>query len=349
MEEEKASLEFIRELQSGGTTPKAAASAAPAACTPLPQKAKAEDTSTDGDFAFALALQMKEEAIAKLMEAEPKPPPQKKAKTKEREGTAKSPVKKKAKAVKAKNHQLPRQIPASPLRMDKGMLMEALEGTPITADMVAKSPVKKKAKAVKAKNHQLPRQIPASPLRMDKGMLMEALEGTPITADMVAKALTKMKECVTMRQRRGRKLALRQAVNIKLKDRFVDFYNALQAKRGAGKEGMDMAYHGTEVKREESIEDKGLLVPGAKSGVKHKTDKGYYGLGIYVTPRQDVAMGYGTVVFVCAVLRGRVFTCKTIQMGRKLEPGFDSHQDPSGGEWILFNAAQVLPLYAVKF
>jgi len=45
-----------------------------------------------------------------------------------------------------------------------------------------------------------------------------------------------------------------------------------------------LAFHGTTAANIESISTRGLLVPGSAAGVKHITDNGYYGKGIYLSP-----------------------------------------------------------------
>eukprot|EP00727_Mastigamoeba_balamuthi_P007669 m51a1_g3522 hypothetical protein (669) ;mRNA; r:922303-925078 len=174
--------------------------------------------------------------------------------------------------------------------------------------------------------------------------LARQLEGTPVTPEAVQGALECLCTCGDVK--------VRLAINPELKDRFVDAFFELRAARGEGKEGLSMAFHGTAKKSEKGIEQKGLLVPGGGSGVKHKTDKGYYGKGIYVTPYPSTASAYGTagIVFVCAVLRGLPYLCTKVQMGRALQHGYDSHEagpGPDGvcGEWILFSEAHVLPIY----
>ena len=49
-------------------------------------------------------------------------------------------------------------------------------------------------------------------------------------------------------------------------------------------------------------------------------------------------------LLVCAVTLGRIFHCQEQMIGGQLAPGFDSHLAPSGLEYVLFNAAQTLPV-----
>jgi hypothetical protein len=116
---------------------------------------------------------------------------------------------------------------------------------------------------------------------------------------------------------------------------------------------IDTAYHGTKPDRIQSCIDHGLLVPGSlipgtTRTVSHATDTGYFGCGIYVTPHRNYAEGYahGGSIFVCLVLRGKS-TQVDYQLGCKLTTGFDSHVNPGGCEWILFEDRQVLPIYLI--
>ena len=52
-------------------------------------------------------------------------------------------------------------------------------------------------------------------------------------------------------------------------------------------------------------------------------------------------------LLVCAVTLGRVFHCSEMMQGGRLVSGFDSHLAPSCLEYVLFNAAQVLPVMLV--
>lgn len=103
-----------------------------------------------------------------------------------------------------------------------------------------------------------------------------------------------------------------------------------------------LAFHGTASKNIPSIARKGLLVPGrgayvtacpaitcisnapAESGIRHRTDNGYYGKGIYLSPKSSLSLRSAHFVFcdisstpgisycrgtgrmlVCACLRGK--------------------------------------------
>jgi len=118
-----------------------------------------------------------------------------------------------------------------------------------------------------------------------------------------------------------------------------------------------IAYHGTANDRIHSILEKGLLVPGQNNDVTHKSDSGWWGGGIYVSPDATVSAGYSdpTSLIVCSVLMGNSYQCVGRMDGQPLMAGFDSHisaNTPDGSnalEWILFDDAQVLPCYVVSF
>ena len=71
---------------------------------------------------------------------------------------------------------------------------------------------------------------------------------------------------------------------------------------------------------------------------------------MYLSPNAGLSIGYcrgGAKLLVNAVLMGKVFKCTKLIHGQPLQAGFDSHQDPSGNEWVIFDEAQILPCYAV--
>lgn len=55
----------------------------------------------------------------------------------------------------------------------------------------------------------------------------------------------------------------------------------------------------------------GLIVPG-QFGVKHATDAGFYGRGIYLSPNPAMSISYcrgGGKLLVCSVIMGRTYKC----------------------------------------
>ncbi len=134
----------------------------------------------------------------------------------------------------------------------------------------------------------------------------------------------------------------------------VRFERKLQSMKEAGRKNDEVkpqvAYHGTSEENVNVIAETGFRLDklAANTG-----NKGYYGAGCYVSPQASYCMGYcrgGKTLLVCAVLMGKRHTLKQIQMGAPLEPGHDSHTDPTGNaEWVLFDEAQILPCFKLQF
>ena len=155
-----------------------------------------------------------------------------------------------------------------------------------------------------------------------------------------------------LRQRSGTIIRVKNVVKKDLAQAFeMQWMSFLQS---YGDKSIDakpkLAFHGTRAEKIGSITDKGLLVPGTL-GVTHATDSGWYGKGIYLSPNPDISMGYtqGGKMLVCAVLMGKIFKCPARCDGSPCKPGYDSHESPCGGEYVLFKAAQVLPCYVIEF
>ncbi|KNC46843.1 uncharacterized protein AMSG_03273 [Thecamonas trahens ATCC 50062] len=140
-----------------------------------------------------------------------------------------------------------------------------------------------------------------------------------------------------------------------LETKFEVKWNEYMAVYGADSEEARprLAFHGTRSSALASIAAKGLVVPGTEPGVKHRTDSGWYGRGVYFSPNFSVASAYASnsQVIVAAVVRGRVLSIpasdSTTYRGQPCEPGYDSHE--AGNEWIMFQAEQILPLFLLTF
>jgi len=100
-----------------------------------------------------------------------------------------------------------------------------------------------------------------------------------------------------------------------------------------------------------------MIMPGTNNSISHATcNPGYYGRGMYLSPYPDFASTYsmcsgsrGGTLFVCAVLKGRVYQCTDLMVaGAKME-GYDTHRSPDGNEHIFFQASQILPCYVIHF
>jgi len=117
-----------------------------------------------------------------------------------------------------------------------------------------------------------------------------------------------------------------------------------------------IAFHGTLPHWVGSIRQHGLIVPGQKIGdrnevLNHRTDAGWYGRGIYLSPDLGMSLSYASrflsSTFVCLVLRGRVSVVEYCEGCAKLD-GVDSHSNALGTEWVIFNSAAVLPIYLLS-
>jgi len=136
--------------------------------------------------------------------------------------------------------------------------------------------------------------------------------------------------------------------------RYETRWNALKAKRGEELARPKIAYHGTAEANITSILERGLLVPGHGEGkdVKHATDNGWWGGGIYMSPDAGLSIGYcrgGKRLLICSVLMGKPYTVTQRMDGKGLQDGHDSHIACNGSEWVIFDPAQVLPCYLISF
>ena len=52
-------------------------------------------------------------------------------------------------------------------------------------------------------------------------------------------------------------------------------------------------------------------------------------------------------MLVCKCARGRIYKCPGMMMGAPLQPGYDSHEDPSGAEWVFYSSAAILPIAVI--
>ncbi len=110
-----------------------------------------------------------------------------------------------------------------------------------------------------------------------------------------------------------------------------------------------LLFHGTsEVNMENIIKTNFLM-----SKVGSSTDMGFYGRGAYFSeyPGMSIAYSRGNpYLLICLVLVGKAFRMSTVQTGRAIEPGYDSHTSPDGcSEVVIFDPLQILPCYKVKY
>jgi hypothetical protein len=155
------------------------------------------------------------------------------------------------------------------------------------------------------------------------------------------------------RLRTTQRVTVRKVIKTQLAQRFELKWMEFITKYGKNSEEAKprLAYHGTRANLINSITERGLLVPGTAPGVRHVTDSGFWGRGIYLSPDPNLSMGYarGGKMLVCSVLMGKVYQCTRRLTGRPCQRGYDSHISPSKVEYVIFNAAQVLPCYVIDF
>eukprot|EP00656_Telonema_subtile_P055482 TRINITY_DN8601_c0_g1_i2.p1 TRINITY_DN8601_c0_g1~~TRINITY_DN8601_c0_g1_i2.p1 ORF type:complete len:446 (+),score=109.11 TRINITY_DN8601_c0_g1_i2:201-1538(+) len=107
-------------------------------------------------------------------------------------------------------------------------------------------------------------------------------------------------------------------------------------------------YHGTSAESVDAIVDNNLKVPDGHR-VRHKTDTGFYGCGIYTSPTFSHSEGYdaNNSPFVCLALPGRQSEAfYPADQGKSCHKGFDSHYSSGGGdELVFFHSDQLLPCF----
>ena len=130
---------------------------------------------------------------------------------------------------------------------------------------------------------------------------------------------------------------------------------------------IEVAFHGTRREYVPNIISRGFVKPGDvmnKIGDTLQVRSGSrWGRGIYLSPDPMFSIHYtdytlqneakrlaGRKLFVCAVLRGRPYHCTTSIFDAYMNQsdphqGYDSNTSPSEWEYVLFDSAQVLPLY----
>eukprot|EP00741_Cyanophora_paradoxa_P019127 tig00021126_g18468.t1 len=119
-------------------------------------------------------------------------------------------------------------------------------------------------------------------------------------------------------------------------------------------------FHGTRYRTLPSIVRNGLLPPGT---IESRFSVGVFGKGIYSSPLASVALGYseaqnaweasgathsahsyGQRLIVCSTLMGRPCLLTSTAYDQPVAAGFDSHISPGGREFVVFSAAQILPV-----
>ena len=122
--------------------------------------------------------------------------------------------------------------------------------------------------------------------------------------------------------------------------------------KGARATPLCVAYHGTSRANFRRIMDGNLAVPDGRT-VRHATDDGYFGRGIYTTTRHELAFAYARdgIVFACLALPGRQHRATQARdRGAALRRGYDSHlgyEADGCPQLVFFKSNQLLPVYLV--
>ena len=123
-------------------------------------------------------------------------------------------------------------------------------------------------------------------------------------------------------------------------------------RRGRRHTPLAIVYHGTSRANFRKIMDGNLAVPDGRA-VKHATDDGYFGRGIYTTTRHELAFAYAkdAIVFACLALPGKMHKAtQKNDRGRPKRPGCDSHlgyENDGCPQLVFFDSSQILPCYLV--
>ncbi|KAG2377558.1 hypothetical protein C9374_009074 [Naegleria lovaniensis] len=140
-------------------------------------------------------------------------------------------------------------------------------------------------------------------------------------------------------------------VNPEIVRNFYNYKKELAKKHNFLYESMNcyLLFHGTSETNMENILKTNFLL----SKVGSSTDMGFYGKGFYFSESPLMSISYSRgnpYLLVCLVMVGKAFHMTTVQTGRPLESGYDSHVSPDGcSEVIIFNPHQVIPMYKVKW
>jgi hypothetical protein len=183
-----------------------------------------------------------------------------------------------------------------------------------------------------------------------------------VTIAMIAKRLSE--DGVTI-------LHAELVINSRLVRKFEETQLRLKNRYGSGRAGekysaTDVVFHGTQRRYISNIITRGFVKPGDvmnENGDKLQVRCGSsFGRGIYTSPDPRYSMNYSDVadgsdqripgqkLIVCAILMGRSIIChrsESLKASSTPQGGYDSHMSPSKFEYIVFNPAQVLPLYVL--
>ncbi|KAJ7022441.1 hypothetical protein C8F04DRAFT_1138204 [Mycena alexandri] len=150
-----------------------------------------------------------------------------------------------------------------------------------------------------------------------------------------------------------------------LRKRFMQMKSHLQAKGRREHHGRrSIVFHGTPRQNVGSIVSSGFVVPGNPTRAGQGVEVRYgttWGQGIYTSPDPCYSLSYtddtrsrgptafpGQKLIVCSVLMGKrhdVYDYR--RYSPEVEEGYDSHVSPSELEYVVFEGAQVLPLFVL--
>ena len=221
----------------------------------------------------------------------------------------------------------------------------------LAAEEKRKADEKKRADAVKRKN-----AAERAAKEQRKSVDTDELASTP----------TGLAAIVTEYTRDSKKwavgLELKNAcANFDLAVKFFEKHAAMLARAPCPRSGRNkgtratplaIVYHGTSRANFRRIMDGNLAVPDGRS-VKHATDDGYFGRGIYTSTRHELAFAYAkdAIVFACLALPGKQHKAtQKHDRGKPKRAGFDSHLGYEGDgcpQLVFFDSDQLLPCYLV--
>eukprot|EP01084_Bolivina_argentea_P276555 471899_1 len=145
-------------------------------------------------------------------------------------------------------------------------------------------------------------------------------------------------------------------INIKHTLAFISKYYEMSKRLGANKCKPQICYHWTRKRNFEAIKKQSLKVPDGQK-LKHQTDVGYYGKGIYTSNDPQFAKAYGhgaNKLFVCLCINGNMYPAKyPTDKGSGLKLGYDMHYSGDnkdgemGKQWVYFDTKQLLLIYLV--
>ena len=187
-----------------------------------------------------------------------------------------------------------------------------------------------------------------------------------VDTDELASTPTGLAAIVTEYTRDSKKwavgLELKNAcANFDLAVKFFEKHAAMLARAPCPRSGRNkgtratplaIVYHGTSRSNFRAIMEGNLKVPDGKQ-VRHVTDDGFFGRGIYTTtdPRLAFAYAKDAIVFACLALPGRQYKAtQKRDRGVPKKAGYDSHLGYEGDgapQLVFFDTDQVLPCYLV--